>query len=165
MLLAPLLLTAVAAFAEDGDVIARRRIPSSPEALYAAALDLGAHPTYWPAGCVSDWEPGSVRSGPGASARLVYHAGPWRRRLVATIAKAEAPRRIEVDHPGRKGFVTTWSFTPADTGTDVELRTWILAPPKPFRKAYFSQVRPAWEACHAGALQGLEQAVRAAPQP
>lgn len=157
-----LLLALATAAAEDGDVIARRRIPAAADTLFAAALDLGAHPTYWPEGCISDWEPGSVRSGLGASARLVYHAGPWRRRLVATIAKAEAPRRIEVDHPGRKGFVTTWTFTPADTGTDVELRTWILAPPKPFRKAYFAKVRPAWEVCHAGALQGLEQAVRAA---
>jgi uncharacterized protein YndB with AHSA1/START domain len=150
-------------FAEDGDVVALRRIAASPEQAYAQVLDLSSHPQLWPEGCVDRWEQGSQASGVGASARLRYRAGAWRRSLTAIIQKADPPRRIDVEHPGRKGFVTTWTFTPAAGGVEVELHTWILAPPRPFKRAWERRIRPAWQRCHEGALEGLERALTSTP--
>ena len=138
----------------EGDVVAQATLAASGEALSAVLLDLKQQELLWPEGCTRKWEHSSTSQGVGASARLTYRAGSWRRRLTATLSQADE-RRIVLDHAGKRGFVITWDMSQAEAGTALEMHTWIMAPPRPFKRAYFERVHPRWTECHQGFLQNL----------
>lgn len=156
-----LLLTTALALAGkwDGaetDVIVERVIPAPAEALYTPLTDLQALARVFPTDCVNDWTHGTRTAGVGALTRVTYRMGPMRRRLTATLTKAEPGRYVELDHMGRKGFVTQVRLEElAAGGTKVTLGTWIEAPPWPFKGVYFKKVRPAWLACYERTLDNL----------
>ena len=136
----------------NADVVASATVHAPPQAVLDWLSDLRHQETAL-ADCTRDWEHGAKSVGVGASAELVYKAGPFRRKLVGTISQAEL-KRLMVDHAGKKGFITTWTFSPAADGADttVELRTLLNLPPKPFRKVYMNKVQPVWQTCYAAAL-------------
>jgi len=140
----------------EGDVEVQATLAASGETLSAALLDLKQQELLWPEGCTRKWEHSSTSQGVGASARLTYRAGSWRRRLTATLSQADE-RRIVLDHAGKRGFVITWDMKQAEGGTALEMHTWIMAPPRPFKRAYFERVQPKWAACHQGFLENLER--------
>lgn len=159
----PLLLVSAALAASepvDGDIIVKLHIDSTAPTLYDYLLDLHHHRDLWPETCVKKWTFGQTTQGLGATAQVVYHPSIMHRKLVATVSKATEDRRVDVDHAGNKGFVTTWTLTPDDRGVDVEIHTWVNAPPKPFQGFYFSRVQPSWKACHEEALKNLRRAAR-----
>ena len=143
----------------EGDVIATRTIAASTTTLLATLSDLRNHPGYWPDVCVTDWGFGERQTGLGATASVTYR-GPfgWFRKLTMVITEISTTR-LDIDHPGDKGFVTTYAFQPAASGTTVEMHTWIYAPPKPLRGVYFKRVQPHFQSCHDGFLEGLAAAV------
>ncbi len=138
-----------------GDVVAKRVINASPAQVYSWMLDLEHHEKMWPEGCTKKWEYGTTRVGVGANVRLTYRVSMLRRRLTATLAEGDPDRYIKLDHAGRAGFATTWEFAEVDGGTRVEVHTWVDPPPWPLTATYMSRVRPAWKACHRGALDNL----------
>jgi hypothetical protein len=83
-----------------------------------------------------------------------------RRRLTATVADGDPGRYLKIDHAGRTGFTTTWTLTALDTGTRVEVHTWVAPPPKPLTGIYLNQVRPAWLSCHQGLLDNLARSMQ-----
>jgi hypothetical protein len=94
-------------------------------------------------------------------ADLRYEAARWHRNLTMVLSKVSENQRIELEHPGRKGFITTWTFTERESFSDVELHTWVNAPPWPLRKYFYEKVQPAWRDCHGRTLENLEKAMRA----
>ena len=143
-----LLLSVAAAetFDEDaeGDVIAVRTVSAPGTTVLATLADLRNHPGFWPDGCVTNWEFGERQTGIGATASVTYRAPMgWYRKLTAVVSDI-TERRVDIDHPGNKGFVTTYTLTAVESGTEVEMHTWIYAPPKPFRRAnrnWYNQLR------------------------
>lgn len=99
-----------------------------------------------------------------ADVRACYRLGTFSRRLDATWTRRE-PELVEIDHQGNKGFVTRFTLTSVDQGTEVHVKTWMNAPPKPFRKFYYTRVRPRWVQCYADGLLALEGAVGHRPLP
>jgi hypothetical protein len=86
------------------------------------------------------------------------------RKLTATISKVDPPKRVTLDHAGKRGFLTTWTLRPAgEQATDVEVHTWIQPPPWPVRRLYSNRIQPAWEQCQREAIQAL--AARPWPKP
>jgi len=145
--------------AQSSDIVAIRSVGATPEALVAVLSDLRRVETLWPTDCTRDWLHGAVSVGPGASAQLTYTMGPMRRRLAATVSRVEAERFVELDHAGKRGFITRWVLTPGELGTSVEAHTWIQPPPWPFKKLYTNRVQPVWQDCQAGFLEALSEAV------
>lgn len=146
---------------QNADVEAVREIAAPPEAIYPLLLDLETIADITPPVCASKWHFGEVTSGVGASAQVVYHAASMHRKLTATIAKVSENRQVSVDHPGNKGFVTTWTLTATEAGTSVDLHTYLNQPPFPFRGYYFRRVQPSWERCHESTLENLGTRVTA----
>ncbi|MCO4744655.1 MAG: SRPBCC family protein [Proteobacteria bacterium] len=145
----------------NADVVTSATVPAPREAVHAALEDLDTFKAILP--CASDWAFGSVRKGQGASVELTYDVASMHRRLTAVVSKTEAPRLVDFDHAGNKGFVTRWKLTEQADGTLVELTTYLNAPPWPFRKVYFKRVQPAWEACYDEALAALPDHVDVRP--
>lgn len=143
----------------NADVEAVREVAAAPEAIYPRLLDLEAIADLLPPECASKWHFGDVTTGIGASAQVVYHAASMHRKLTATLAKATENRQVTLDHAGNKGFVTTWTLTATETGTKVDLHTYINQPPWPFRGYYFRRVQPAWVRCHEATLDNLNKSV------
>lgn len=141
----------------NSDVIVERDIPKAQEALFTAVQDFPAMSKVFPAECVEEWGFGVPSAGPGATTVLTYHLGAWKRRLTATVTKAQPSYHVEWDHAGKKGFITQWVFSEGSNGTThVKLGTYIKAPPWPFRPAYYEKVRPLWLDCYDKALVTLE---------
>lgn len=139
----------------EGDVIAERAIAASPATILATLSDLRSHAELWPEGCVTNWEFGEKQTGVGATAKVTYRAPMgWYRKLTMVVSEITASR-IDIDHPGDKGFVTTYALKSAGSETTVEMHTWIYAPPRPFRRAYFRRIHPHFQECHEGFLEGL----------
>lgn len=142
----------------NGDVTASAVIPSSREAVHTALQDLTTFKAILP--CASDWTFGSKKKGEGASVELTYDVASMHRRLTAVISKSDAPRIVEFDHAGGKGFITRWKMTREHNGdTRVDLTTYLNPPGWPYRKVYFKRIQPAWEACYAEALEALPEHV------
>jgi hypothetical protein len=141
------------------DIVARQTVQASPEAVLAAVSDLHLQESLL-VDCTRRWEHGAMNSGPGASATLVYKVGVWRRKLAATISEVSPGRRVVVDHAGDKGFITVWTALQGNEGTEVELRTLLNLPPRPFRKIFVNRVQVGWQACYADALVRLDAALR-----
>lgn len=142
----------------DADIVAAAVVSADPARLTALASDLQRLEALWPEDCTRKWVHGAKSSGVGASAELVYTMGPMKRRLAVTVSRVEEGRLVELDHAGKKGFITRLSLKPGEVGTAAELHTWIQPPPKPFRKMYFNKVQPEWQACQAGLLEALDGA-------
>lgn len=146
----------------DPDIVVTATVGASPAEVYAYLLDLTHQPALWPADCATGWTPGAVTQGLGASMEVRYVASEWNRNLTMILAKAQEDLRVTLDHPGDKGFITTWTLRPDAFGTQVELHTWIQAPPWPFRGPYFKRVKPAWQDCHQRTVDALGPALAAA---
>lgn len=143
---------------QNADVVASKVIAAPVEVLYAQILDLNKLKDISDEACVGRWVLGPTTTGVGATASMRYHAAGMHRRLQMTLTKAEENKRITLDHAGDRGFITTWTFTPQDTATNVEMHSWLSIPPRPFRKYYFRKVQPAWVVCQEKALQNLADA-------
>ena len=142
----------------NADVVATFVVGAAPQAVTTVVSDLKAQEALL-SGCTTKWEHGSVSVGVGANAQLVYKVGPWRRKLTGTITQVDPGRRVTVDHAGNKGFITTWTVSAADAGAQVELRTLLNLPPKPFRKVYVNRIQAQWQACYAEALVKLDNSL------
>ena len=140
----------------NGDIVANLIISHDQQAIHDALANFRTHTELWPEGCVSKkWEYGSVESGVGASALLTYTPWfGWRRSLTAVVI-ADEPGRIEIDHPGDKGFVTSFTLEQQPAGVAVEMHTWVNPPPKPFQRLYVKRIQPKWQACHQGFLENI----------
>jgi hypothetical protein len=140
----------------DGDVIAEISIVAPSSAIHDYLMDLGNYVDLSPDDCIQKWQLGERSEGVGASAKLRYVAPPiWRRGLTMVLIE-ENERRITLDHPGNKGFVTTLDMKETGEGiTSVTMHTWVNAPPKPFQGAYFKWVQPHWRDCQERFLTNL----------
>ncbi|MES2640281.1 MAG: SRPBCC family protein [Myxococcota bacterium] len=139
----------------ETDIHAERLIPAAPEAVFSHLLDLGHLRAIFPTGCVGRWEPGERTFGEGANAIVRYDIAAMHRKLAMTLVRAEAPRIIDLDHLGPRGFVTRWTLTEGAGGTNVRLETPLNAPPAPFRGYFQNVVRPEWIACYTRTLENL----------
>ncbi|MCB9781283.1 MAG: SRPBCC family protein [Alphaproteobacteria bacterium] len=142
----------------NGDIVATITLSAAPDAVTDWVSDLRNQQVVL-RGCTDKWEHGTKHVGVGASAVLRYTAGPFKRKLTATISEVKPGRQVVVDHPGNKGFVTTWTATDVQGGTELELHTFLNLPPKPFRKVYVRKVQPVWGVCYDVALQGVAQRI------
>jgi len=138
----------------NADIVATGHVAAEPMAVWEVVSDLTRQEKLL-SGCTKNWQHGEKHQGIGASAALIYTVKGWRRKLTATISKAEPGVRVLVDHAGNKGFITTWTLSPDGTGTQVELRTLLNLAPRPFRKIYVNRIQPEWQACYATALGEL----------
>lgn len=141
------------------DIVARHTIKASPESVLGAVSDLHIQEGLL-VDCTRKWEHGAMNKGPGASATLVYKVGMWRRKLDATISEVSPGRRVVVDHAGDNGFITVWTALETNEGTDVELRTLLNLPARPFRKIFVNRVQVDWQACYADALVRLDASLQ-----
>lgn len=141
------------------DIVATQRLHGSVESVLLSVADLKVQEELL-AGCTKRWEHGQLHQGPGASASLVYKVGPWHRKLIATISELNPERRVVVDHAGKKGFITVWTALAEADGTQVEVRTLLNLPPRPFRRIFVNKVQQGWQACYAEALVKLDHRTR-----
>ena len=80
------------------------------------------------------------------------------RNLTFTITRVEAdPSRsiVDFDHATNLGFITRWTLTPGESGTAVNVKTALNAPPWPFTGYYFAAIRPEWLSCQAELVQNV----------
>jgi hypothetical protein len=137
------------------DVQVERVVAAAPEAVFSHLLDLGHLRAMFPTDCVGLWEPGERSFGEGANAVVRYDLGAMHRKLAMTLVRADAPRIIDLDHLGPRGFVTRFSLAPEGEGTRVTLLTPLNAPPEIFRGYFQNGVRPEWISCYDRALENL----------
>lgn len=142
------------------DIQADRVVPAPREQIFSHLLDLAHLRALFPADCVGLWEPGERTFGEGATAIVRYDIAAMHRKLPMTLIRADAPRSIDFDHLGPRGFLTRWSLEEVDGGTKVSLLTPINAPPWPFSGYYHRVIRPEWTECYARTLQNLEGVFR-----
>lgn len=153
-----LLLPAALAGKWDGaptDIQAERVVASAPEQVFSHLLDLEHLRALFPTDCVGLWEPGERTFGEGANAIVRYDIAAMHRKLPMTLVRAEAPRLIDFDHLGPRGFVTRWTLEPVEDGTKVSLLTPLNAPPSIFRGYFQNVVRPEWLGCYERTLDNL----------
>jgi hypothetical protein len=143
---------------KNADVVAVRVLPVEAPVLYQRLLDLETFRAMLPADCAGDWELGEPRSGVGAQGSVRYDIEGMHRHLDFVLNKAEAPRQVDLDHLGRRGFVTRMLLRPVDTGTELELHTYLSPPSWPFTAYFYKKVQPAWLDCYERALQNLAAA-------
>ncbi len=143
----------------DTDIKASKVVAAPAASLIAHVLDLRNLQQLWPEDCVGVWELGDRTFGEGASAAVRYDMGLMHRRLTMTLARVEAPRYVEYDHAGKRGFVTRFLFTESESGTEVRLESYFAGPPRPLLGYYHQVVKPEWQACHARVLDALALAV------
>lgn len=144
----------------ETDIRAERVIAAAPEAVFSHLLDLGHLRAIFPTDCVGRWEPGERTFGEGANAIVRYDMAAMHRTLPMTLVRAEAPRIIDLDHLGSRGFITRWTLSEEPGGTlapstRVRLETPLNAPPAPFRGYFQNVVRPEWIACYTRTLENL----------
>jgi len=138
------------------DVVATHTYHSTPEALFAALSDPKQLPGFFPVDC-ADWEGPFQGEGVGANTVVTYWAAGWHRKLAVTLAKAETPRKIELAHPGRKGFTTRFLIEQEGGLQRVTMTTYLLPPPWPFKPYYYKQVQPEWVDCQKRMLANVEK--------
>ncbi len=143
----------------ETDIKAERVVPGEPQAVFSHLLDLGHLRAIFPVDCVGLWEPGGRTFGEGASAFVRYDIAAMHRRLAMTLVRADAPRMIDFDHLGARGFVTRWTLAPAETGTLVQILTPLNPPPEPFRGYFQNVIRPSWQDCYQRTLTNLAEAL------
>lgn len=154
---------AVAAWAGEGpaDVSVTRTLSASAEQIHAALDDWREWQALLPTDCASDWEIQDSSTGQGAQAEATYRFGPLKRRAYGAIQRDQLGVVFETEHLGRRGWFTQVTYAEGGEGrTDVTIRTPLSEPKWPFRKVFFSKVRPAWEGCYHRLLGNLERAVK-----
>jgi hypothetical protein len=140
---------------KNGDVVANVDVSAPPEVVYPLVSDLAVFREIWPESCVDDWLVGAQTSGQGARATITYHIDVLRRRLSAVISSAQPDRVVDVDHEGKKGFVTRFQLEPSAEGTHVTMTTFLDPPKWPLTAPFFTRIQPAWQTCQQGALDAL----------
>jgi len=141
----------------NADIVAERLLPA-PAATIADKLDSTEDiAAILPTECTVDW----LHTDPLGPARVTYQIKSFKRRLTAKLSIPRPKRVIELDHEGKKGFVTRFLLTEVpDEGTRVQLTTFLNGPGWPLRKYYYETVQPQWVACYEQALITLEEEVR-----
>lgn len=137
----------------SGDVVASRVVSLPADQIYARLLDL--HNIEAALDCTRKWQYGVKESDVGASATLVYKIDAFRRKLTMTLSKVDPDKKVTFDHAGNKGFVTTWTLSPEEDGTRVEVHSYLNMPPRPFQKMYARKIQPDWAACQDRAIGRL----------
>ncbi len=140
---------------KNADVVATRVVPVESPVLFERLLDVETFRAMLPADCASDWDLGEPRKGIGAHGSVRYDIGGMHRHLDFVLNKADAPRQIDLDHMGRRGFVTRLALRPVEAGTELELHTYLEPPRWPFTSYFFTKVHPAWVDCYERALQNV----------
>ena len=140
---------------KNADVVAVRVLPVETPVLYERLLDLETFRAMLPADCASDWDLGQPAKGVGAHGSVRYDIEGMHRHLDFVLNRAEAPRQIDLDHMGGRGFVTRLLLRPVETGTELELHTYLEAPRWPFTAYFYRKVQPSWLDCYERALQNL----------
>ena len=138
------------------DVRVERSISAAPASIYNYLQDLERVKALFPEGCIGKWEPGVNTVGLGATAAVRYDFAALHRKLTITLAREEADRYVDFDHPGNKGFVIRFLLEPGADGTLVKLSSPLNPPPFPFRGYFYKAVREEWVSCYTGALEALE---------
>lgn len=143
----------------ETDIRAERVIAAAPETVFSHLLELRHLRAILPVDCVGLWEPGERTFGEGANAIVRYDIAAMHRKLAMTLVRADAPRTIDFDHLGARGFITRWSLAPAAEGasTVVRIETPLNAPPAPFRGYFQNVVRPEWLRCYKRTLDNLAE--------
>lgn len=110
----------------------------------------------YPEDCISELTLGEPSSGYGARFRVRYHAGPWTRLVEGHIADV-GHQHVDLEHEGRYGFTTRLQVSRDDEqgGSTIAMTTFLDPPPWPFKKAFYTRVRPAWAACHAALVESI----------
>lgn len=143
----------------NADVVAETVVHAELQAVRGQFLDLGTLELY-PDECTSGLVIGEPRSGYGAPFRIRYHAGVWTRFVEGKIDEV-GPRHVDLDHTGKFGFVTRYELSTVEGGTRVVMTTFLDPPVWPFKGPFYTKVRPAWTACHAGLLAAVKRVVEA----
>lgn len=143
----------------DPDIHAERLVQAEPQAVFQHLLDLANLRAMFPTDCVGLWEPGERTFGEGANAMVRYDMAAMHRKLPMTLVHADAPRTVDLDHLGNRGFVTRFTLTAVEGGTKVAIDTPLNAPPWPFDAYYFKTVKPEWTQCYVRSLDNLATAV------
>ena len=134
----------------SSDIEAARPFDGDREALVALLSDVDQLPTVFPETCTRNWEGNG--KGVGSTFEVTYSIGWWKRRLQGTVTRADVRQGIEWEHHGNRGFITRWFVEPSDNGDQLKVKTWIQAPPWPFKKTYYKRIKPRWELCYRRAL-------------
>ena len=140
---------------QDSSVEVSRLFRADGPSIYAQFDELEDLSTLYPERCVNDWVITGPNLGGGARGEVTYRLEKFRRRLTVVIAKAEPGRYVELDHLSSKGFITRWLIEQEESGQRVTLKTFINAPPWPFKAYYFNKIKPAWLACYEETLDRL----------
>jgi len=139
----------------NADVSATATVHAPPAVIRKVLTDPHVLEHLYPSSCATDYDYDEPKD-PKATVCLIYTAGPMHRRLDAMAPEGKGPTVVQVEHLGNKGFVTRWTLTPEDDATEVQMSTYLQPPPWPFRRIFYTRVRPAWVQCHVEALQQLE---------
>lgn len=143
----------------SADVSAQAFVPAVPEKVFAFLLELSNLRVVFGDDCLGKLELGDRSFGEGASAIVRYDMGLMHRKLAMTLSRAEAPERVQYDHLGDKGFVTTWTLRAEDGGTLLSVLTPLNPPPRPLLTDYHTVVQPEWRRCYEQGLSNLTRAV------
>ncbi len=145
----------------ESNIVATTTIEAHVDTVRDKFADMDTMNLY-PPDCVSELQLGEPRQGYGAPFRVRYHAGPWT-RLVEGRVEEVGHRHVDVEHVGRFGFTTRYAVEvpqgaqASDGGpVNVTMTTFIDHPPWPFRKAFYTRVRPGWTACHDSLLAAVK---------
>lgn len=143
----------------SADIAASAFVPAPPEKVFAFLLELSNLRVIFRDDCMGRLELGDRSFGEGASAIVRYDMGLMHRKLAMTLSRAEAPERVQYDHLGDKGFLTTWSLKAEDGGTLLSVSTPINPPPRPLQTYYYTVVQPEWRRCYEQGITNLSRAV------
>ena len=145
---------------QSADVVAKRTIAASPEAIHAALDDWNDWRAILPADCAEDWNIVSAGPGVGSQAEAFYAFGPRRGTKYGAIKADEPGRVLEIEQLGKRGWFTQVTYAAAGSDrTEVTLTTPLGHPKWPFAGVFFRKIKPAWEGCYARALEALEARV------
>lgn len=143
----------------EADVAASAFVPAPPEKVFAFLLELSNLRIIFGSDCLGKLDLGDRSFGEGASAIVRYDMGLMHRKLAMTLSRAEAPERVQYDHLGDKGFLTTWTLKAEDGGTLLSVATPLNPPPRPLQTYYYTVVQPEWRRCYEQGITNLSRAV------
>lgn len=141
----------------ESDVIAEVTVPVAKDVVWEQLSSVDGYAKLMPAACGADFQPTPPLSGVGAATHYTHIAGPWRRKLDATLTVVSPDTgSIDLDHAGARGFVTRFTVRAiGDAQTTVTMRSYVAPPVWPLRAYYFRKVQPAWTACQKELLDAL----------
>src|SRR5687768_10268699 len=95
---------------KESNVVATREVTAPAEAVFAIVQDLAALREIYPESCADEWVLGAKTAGVDARATIRYDFSAVRRRLPAVVRVADSPRVVDIDHEGKRGFVTRFQL-------------------------------------------------------